>query len=514
MSVGEFGRSSSAAIRAWNRSAAAARSDGGSAAPPRPRRVETSPPASRSPAPPRRAGGIAAPARGGSSRRALPSSRPSNRNDRPLAGRDDAGAPTRPRLSSPRGHLGRSCRRERPSVRTARALAAPPWGSQIRCADIPRKHPHSPDGSGTMAQRDRPQPARQRRRDDRARGRQARRRGAQGAARLQGILGAGSEGRPARARSSSRRASCPSGSDSAPRACAARGPGAERTGRMPRALASSPSLLLPLSACFPRAAIPDAERERLSREVAGQQRYLRVAAYAGPLWGDAAKVFVSELPPGEVDLVESAGHTPIPPPAAERVLPPGTPVPDPPGGVPGRLAHRAAGGDDAPLPPLGLPRRAAIRAARDRALADGRELRGGPRRAGAAAHLRRPEPLLLLASARAARRDPPQGAARGDERARARDGVGAAGAKADRPPRRHRGVDLAGCEAPRLPPGRSGWSGSSTSRNPIPGRGTSRLPASGRGTVREAKCARPLLAGCYMARTLLAGYFASVPGGP
>ncbi len=94
---------------------------------------------------------------------------------------------------------------------------------------------------------------------------------------------------------------------------------------MRRALAFA-ALLLPLSACFPRAAIPDAERERLSREVAGQQRYLRVAAYAGPLWGDSAKVFLSDQPPGEVDLVESAGHTPIPPPAAERVLLPGTPV--------------------------------------------------------------------------------------------------------------------------------------------------------------------------------------------
>ncbi len=86
------------------------------------------------------------------------------------------------------------------------------------------------------------------------------------------------------------------------------------------------ALLLPLSACFPRAAVPDTERERVSRELAGQQRYLRVAAYAGPLWGDRGKVFVSELPPGEVDLVETAGRTPIAPPAAERVLPPGTPV--------------------------------------------------------------------------------------------------------------------------------------------------------------------------------------------
>lgn len=84
--------------------------------------------------------------------------------------------------------------------------------------------------------------------------------------------------------------------------------------------------LLPLAACFPRAAITDTERERISHELDGQQRYLRVAAYAGPLWGDRSRVFVSELPPGEVDLVESASHEPIPPPKAERVLAPGTPV--------------------------------------------------------------------------------------------------------------------------------------------------------------------------------------------
>lgn len=84
--------------------------------------------------------------------------------------------------------------------------------------------------------------------------------------------------------------------------------------------------LMPLSACFPRTAIPDSERERISHEVAGQQRYLRVAAYAGPLWGDRSRVFVSELPPGEVDLVETTDHKPIAPPQAERVLAPGTPV--------------------------------------------------------------------------------------------------------------------------------------------------------------------------------------------
>jgi hypothetical protein len=84
--------------------------------------------------------------------------------------------------------------------------------------------------------------------------------------------------------------------------------------------------VLPLAACFPRAAIPDAERERVTGALAGRQRYLRVAAYAGPLWGDTTKVLLTDQPGAELDLVETAGGTPIPPPAPERVLAPGTPV--------------------------------------------------------------------------------------------------------------------------------------------------------------------------------------------
>ena len=70
-----------------------------------------------------------------------------------------------------------------------------------------------------------------------------------------------------------------------------------------------------LSACTPRAVIPDSERERVSAELAGRQRWLRVAAYAAPFWGDRSKVLLSDVPPAELDLVESTGGTPIPPPA-------------------------------------------------------------------------------------------------------------------------------------------------------------------------------------------------------
>src|SRR5512133_3717707 len=79
-------------------------------------------------------------------------------------------------------------------------------------------------------------------------------------------------------------------------------------------------------ACTPRANIPDAERTRVERELAGQQRYLRVAAYVAPFWGDRSKLLLSDQPPSELTYLETAAGVPIPPPAPERILPPGTAV--------------------------------------------------------------------------------------------------------------------------------------------------------------------------------------------
>ena len=84
--------------------------------------------------------------------------------------------------------------------------------------------------------------------------------------------------------------------------------------------------LAPLAACAPHAVIPDAERERVHRDLAGERLWLRVAAYASPLWGDHARVLVSDRPPAELELVLSPSGDPIAPPPAERVLAPGTAV--------------------------------------------------------------------------------------------------------------------------------------------------------------------------------------------
>jgi hypothetical protein len=97
---------------------------------------------------------------------------------------------------------------------------------------------------------------------------------------------------------------------------------------MRRALSLSiPLLAVALAAgCTPRAVIPDTERDRVRRELAGEQRWLRVAAYAAPLYGDTSKVMLSDQPLDELDLVETAGGAPVPPPKAERIVPPGTAV--------------------------------------------------------------------------------------------------------------------------------------------------------------------------------------------
>jgi hypothetical protein len=86
------------------------------------------------------------------------------------------------------------------------------------------------------------------------------------------------------------------------------------------------SALAPLASCAPRAVIPDAERERVHRELAGEQRWLRAAAFAGPLWGDRTRVLLTDQPPSELQLVLSPSGDPIAPPPAERIVPPGTSV--------------------------------------------------------------------------------------------------------------------------------------------------------------------------------------------
>jgi hypothetical protein len=80
------------------------------------------------------------------------------------------------------------------------------------------------------------------------------------------------------------------------------------------------------AACTPLVVVPDAERERTRTAVEGQGRWLRVAASVSPLFGDRSKLLLLDAPAAEVDLLRGTDGSIIPPPAAERILLPGTPV--------------------------------------------------------------------------------------------------------------------------------------------------------------------------------------------
>ncbi len=78
--------------------------------------------------------------------------------------------------------------------------------------------------------------------------------------------------------------------------------------------------------CVPRATIPEADRARATQELTGQRRWLRVAAWVAPFYGDADKALLTDQPLSELDLLENAQGEVIAPPPAEKVLPPGTPL--------------------------------------------------------------------------------------------------------------------------------------------------------------------------------------------
>ncbi|HEX8908815.1 MAG TPA: hypothetical protein VF805_06405 [Anaeromyxobacteraceae bacterium] len=92
---------------------------------------------------------------------------------------------------------------------------------------------------------------------------------------------------------------------------------------MRRALVAA--LLLAATACYPRASVPDSERQK-SRELEGQRRFAKVALYVGPFFGDGTRLLASDQPFDELDLLETGGGAPIAPQRAERVLAPGTPL--------------------------------------------------------------------------------------------------------------------------------------------------------------------------------------------
>jgi hypothetical protein len=94
---------------------------------------------------------------------------------------------------------------------------------------------------------------------------------------------------------------------------------------MLRALAV-PLLLAPLAACAPRLAIPEADQARVVREMRDAHRFLRVAVWSGPFYGDKTRLLVTDRPHAELDQLQTPAGERIAPPPPDRILPPGTPV--------------------------------------------------------------------------------------------------------------------------------------------------------------------------------------------
>jgi hypothetical protein len=92
-----------------------------------------------------------------------------------------------------------------------------------------------------------------------------------------------------------------------------------------RRLTAAVALAL-LAACVPPSQLSPEGRETVTRSLTRQPRYLRVAVYVGPFYGDGSRVLLSDRPVSELRLLESPDGSPLTPPAPTRILPPGTPV--------------------------------------------------------------------------------------------------------------------------------------------------------------------------------------------
>ena len=220
------------------------------------------------------------------------------------------------------------------------------------------------------------------------------------------------------------------------------------------ALAAS---VLTLSCLKTSMQLPAADEYRARKEAQGQARFLRVALNAGPLWGDTDKVYLTDLPAPEVDLVEMPGGKPIPPPAFEKVLAPGTPVRVQQIEFPDTfvVAQRVlvsprlnpwvylqVEGDTRTfilVLPQEMKNLEDVRAELERYLSQ-EDVR----------------PAFAAFPYEIPRGHPAQGGSPRHDLPGAGDGLGAAGAKARRPARRHRGVDLGQRKAARLPSRRRG----------------------------------------------------------
>lgn len=90
-----------------------------------------------------------------------------------------------------------------------------------------------------------------------------------------------------------------------------------------RLLALGLLLLAGPVACATATSLPDDERARLSDELTGHGRFLRVSCFKGPFWSDETKLLLSDLPPGELNLLTDTKGQPVQAGAPSGIVPAG-----------------------------------------------------------------------------------------------------------------------------------------------------------------------------------------------
>jgi hypothetical protein len=92
------------------------------------------------------------------------------------------------------------------------------------------------------------------------------------------------------------------------------------------ALGSFSVCLLGTSCVTPSVAMPVEQRAGLERQLAGEDRFLKISMFATPLFGDTSKRLLTTVPPEEVRLIDSTDHKPMNPGNIESLFPAGTRV--------------------------------------------------------------------------------------------------------------------------------------------------------------------------------------------
>ncbi len=72
--------------------------------------------------------------------------------------------------------------------------------------------------------------------------------------------------------------------------------------------------------------VPPAQAAALQRSLAGEERFLRIAFYGTPFFGDSTKRLLSPVSPDQVRMLNNPDGSPVSPGPVERIFAPGTPV--------------------------------------------------------------------------------------------------------------------------------------------------------------------------------------------